>query len=70
MCVVRLLKELGVANLNNVTLNCDNQSALHKAQNPVFMRELSIWRLIVILREKNVGRAFATRLHAYSFSTS
>lgn len=33
---VRLLEELGVSNLKPVTLNCDNQSALHIAKNPVF----------------------------------
>ena len=34
--MVRLLEELGVYNLTPVTLNCDNQSALHIARNPVF----------------------------------
>lgn len=34
--VVRLLEELGVQNLQPVTLHCDNQSALHIAKNPVF----------------------------------
>ena len=34
--VVRLLEELGVHDLQPVTLHCDNQSALHIAKNPVF----------------------------------
>ena len=34
--IVRLLQELGINNLTPVTLNCDNQSALHIAHNPVF----------------------------------
>lgn len=34
--VVRLLSELGLSNLSPVTLNCDNQSALSIAKNPVF----------------------------------
>lgn len=34
--VVRLLDELGVSNFLPVTLNCDNQSALYIAKNPVF----------------------------------
>lgn len=34
--MIRLLEELGVTNLTPVTLNCDNQSALHIARNPVF----------------------------------
>lgn len=34
--IVRLLEELGVTNLQLVQLNCDNQSALHIAKNPIF----------------------------------
>jgi len=34
--LVRLLEELGIANLTPVKLNCGNQSALHIARNPVF----------------------------------
>lgn len=34
--LVRLLEELGFNNLTSITLNCDNQSALHIARNPVF----------------------------------
>ncbi|CAO2815837.1 unnamed protein product [Amaranthus hypochondriacus] len=34
--VVRLLEELGLSSLKPVTLHCDNISALHIAQNPVF----------------------------------
>ena len=34
--VVRLLEELGLHSLRPVTLHCDNMSALHIAQNPVF----------------------------------
>ncbi|CAO2838095.1 unnamed protein product [Amaranthus hypochondriacus] len=34
--VVRLLEELGLTSLRPVTLHCDNMSALHIAQNPVF----------------------------------
>ena len=34
--IVRLLTELGVSNLTPVQLNCDNQSALQIARNPVF----------------------------------
>ena len=34
--LVRLLEELGSSNLTPVTLNCDNQPALHIARNPVF----------------------------------
>jgi len=34
--LVRLLEELGINNLTLVSLNCDNQSALHIAKNPVF----------------------------------
>jgi len=34
--LVRLLEELGVSNLTPVQLNCDNQSALHIARNPIF----------------------------------
>lgn len=34
--VVRLLEELGLTSLKPVTLHCDNVSALHIAQNPVF----------------------------------
>ena len=34
--LVRLLEEFGVENLKPITLACDNQSALHIAQNPVF----------------------------------
>jgi len=34
--LVRLLEEHGVSNLRPVQLNCDNQSALHIARNPVF----------------------------------
>ena len=34
--IVRLLEELGVSGLTPVQLNCDNQSALHIARNPVF----------------------------------
>ena len=34
--VVRLLEDLGVTNLKPVTLHCDNMSALHIAQNPVY----------------------------------
>lgn len=34
--LVRLLAELGVDNLQPVTLHCDNQSALYIAKNPVF----------------------------------
>jgi len=34
--LVRLLDELGVQNLNLVTLHCDNQSAIHIGKNPVF----------------------------------
>ena len=33
--MVNLLQELGVSNLAPVTLNCDNQSAIHIAKNPV-----------------------------------
>lgn len=33
---VRLLEELGVSNLQPITLHCDNQSAIHIAKNPVF----------------------------------
>lgn len=33
--IVRLLADIGVHNLTPVTLNCDNQSALHIAHNPV-----------------------------------
>lgn len=33
--LVRLLEELGVQDLRPVTLECDNQSALQIAQNPV-----------------------------------
>ena len=33
--IVRLLKEFGVQNLKHVTLECDNKSAIHMAQNPV-----------------------------------
>lgn len=32
----RLLEELGVQHLKPVTLNCDNQSAIHIAKKPVF----------------------------------
>jgi len=35
--LVRLLEELGVSNLTPVQLNCDNQSALHIARNPLFL---------------------------------
>jgi len=35
--IVRLLEELGVDNLIPVTLNCDNQLALHIAWNPMFL---------------------------------
>ena len=34
--VLRLLSELGVHNLQPVTLHCDSQSAIHIAKNPVF----------------------------------
>ena len=34
--LVRLLEELGLTALKPVTLNCDNMSAMHIAQNPVF----------------------------------
>lgn len=34
--VVRLLDDLGLTSLKPVTLHCDNMSALHIAQNPVF----------------------------------
>lgn len=34
--MVRLLNELGLTNLQPVTLHCDNQSAIHIAKNPVF----------------------------------
>ena len=34
--LVRLLTELGVTNLQPVTLYCDNQSAIHIGKNPVF----------------------------------
>jgi len=34
--LVRLLSELGVSDLQPVTLHCDNQSALQIAKNPVF----------------------------------
>ena len=34
--LVRLLEELGVSKLKPVQLNCDNQSGLHIARNPVF----------------------------------
>ena len=34
--VVRLLDEMGAANLQPVTLHCDNQSAIHIGKNPVF----------------------------------
>lgn len=34
--LIRLLAELGVDNLQPVTLHCDNQSALYIAKNPVF----------------------------------
>ena len=34
--VVRLLEELGVGNLKPITLNCDNQSAINIAKNPVY----------------------------------
>ena len=33
--VVRLLEELGVKDITPITLNCDNQSALHIAHNPM-----------------------------------
>ena len=33
--IVRLLEEFGVQNLKPVTLECDNKSAIHMAQNPV-----------------------------------
>ena len=33
---VRLLDDLGITNLKLVTFNCDNQSALYIAKNPVF----------------------------------
>lgn len=33
--LVRLLEELGINNLNPITLHCDNQSAIHIAKNPV-----------------------------------
>lgn len=34
--LVRLLEELGITNLAPVQLNCDNQSTLHIARNPIF----------------------------------
>lgn len=34
--IVRLLVEMGVSNLKQVTLDCDNQSALYISKNPVF----------------------------------
>lgn len=34
--VVRLLEELGLTSLKHVTLHCDNMSALHIAQNPIY----------------------------------
>ena len=34
--LVRLLEELGIQDLKPVTLNCDNQSAIYIAKNPVF----------------------------------
>lgn len=34
--LVRLLEDLGITSLKPVTLHCDNMSALHIAQNPVF----------------------------------
>lgn len=34
--LVNLLTELGISDLQPVTLHCDNQSALHIAKNPVF----------------------------------
>ena len=34
--IVNLLTDLGLSNLKPITLNCDNQSALHIAKNPVF----------------------------------
>ena len=34
--LVRLLEEIGVHSLRPVTLNCDNQSAIHIGKNPVF----------------------------------
>lgn len=33
---IRLLEELGITHIKFVTLQCDNQSALHIARNPVF----------------------------------
>lgn len=34
--VIRLSEELGLINLQPVTLHCDNMSALHIAHNPVY----------------------------------
>ena len=34
--MVRLLNDLGVRNLTPITLNCDNQSAIYIAKNPIF----------------------------------
>ena len=36
VCVVRLLYELGISNLQHVILFCDNQSAIHITKNLVF----------------------------------
>lgn len=34
--LVRLLEDLAITNLKPITLNCDNQSAIYIAKNPVF----------------------------------
>ena len=50
-CLVRLLEELGVKDLTPITPNCDNQSTLHIADNPVFHERTKHIELTVISPE-------------------
>lgn len=34
--IMRLLEEIGVANIKPITLNCDNQFAIYIAKNPIY----------------------------------
>ena len=69
--LVSLLKALGVSHIKLVTLNCDSQSALHIARNPVFREHTKHNRSGLPLHKgQSHRRATSTQLLTYTTSAS
>ncbi|XP_074327310.1 uncharacterized protein LOC141665234 [Apium graveolens] len=66
---VKLLEELGVQGLQPVQLNCDNQSALHIARNPVFHERTKHIEIDChFTRDKGHGGSSTTKLSSHQES--